>query len=171
MFIDEPGLQYLFSAMSGYNNIAARKDMDHFFSMIERPRGVHLCGNPDWDFLLTADLDILSLDAFSNGEVISSYTGSIKSFLKRGGIIGWGIVPTNFEPYNRENIDSLEKRLTDIWDNLTRKGVDLELLLSRSLLSPATCCLINPDREKTVEKAFQLIKELSLRLRERFNLS
>jgi hypothetical protein len=170
MFIDEPGLQYLFSAMSGYNNIAAKKDMDHFFSMIERPRGVHLCGNPDWDFLLTADLDILSLDAFSNGEVISSYAGSIKNFLERGGVIGWGIVPTNFEPYNRENIDSLEKRLTDIWNNLTKKGVDLELLLSRSLLSPATCCLINPDREKTVEKAFKLIKQLSLQLRERFNL-
>jgi hypothetical protein len=170
MFIDEPGLQYLFSAMSGYNNIAAKKDMDHFFSMIERPRGVHLCGNPDWDFLLTADLDILSLDAFSNGEVISSYVGSIKDFLERGGVIGWGIVPTNFEPYNRENIDSLEKRLIDIWNNLTKKGVELELLLSRSLLSPATCCLINPDKEKTVEKAFELIKQLSLRLRERFNL-
>jgi hypothetical protein len=171
MFVDEPGLQYLFSAMSGYNNIAAKKDMDYFFSMIERPRGVHLCGNPDWDFLLTADLDILSLDAFSNGEVISSYASSVKSFLGRGGVIGWGIVPTNFEPYNRENIDSLEKRLEDIWNNLRKKGVDLELLLSRSLLSPATCCLINPDREKTVEKAFQLIKELSLRLREKFNLT
>jgi hypothetical protein len=170
MFIDEPGLQYLFSAMSGYNNIAAKKDMDHFFSMIERPRGVHLCGNPDWDFLLTADLDILSLDAFSNGEVISSYAGSIKNFLERGGVIGWGIVPTNYEPYNRENIDSLEKRLTDIWNNLAKKGVELELLISRSLLSPATCCLINPDREKTVEKAFQLIRQLSLRLREKFNL-
>ncbi len=45
MFIDEPGLQYIFSAMSGYNDITAKKDMERFFSMIESPRGVHLCGN------------------------------------------------------------------------------------------------------------------------------
>ena len=39
MFIDEPGLQFLFSAMSGYNNVAAKKDMENFFSLIDRPRG------------------------------------------------------------------------------------------------------------------------------------
>ena len=50
MFIDEPGLQFVFSAMSGYGDIAARRDMEIFFSLIEKPRGVHLCGNPDWDF-------------------------------------------------------------------------------------------------------------------------
>lgn len=67
MYIDEPGLQFLFSAMAGYGDQAARLDMEYFFSMIERPRGVHLCGNPDWDFLLGLDLDILSLDVYNNG--------------------------------------------------------------------------------------------------------
>jgi hypothetical protein len=47
MYVDEPGLQFVFSAMSGYGDQAARADMETFFSMIERPRGVHLCGNPD----------------------------------------------------------------------------------------------------------------------------
>ena len=51
--------------------------------MIERPRGVHLCGNPDWDFLLELDLDILSLDVYSNGEVFVSYATSIKKFLEK----------------------------------------------------------------------------------------
>ena len=46
----------------------------------------------------------------------------------------------------------------------------MEFLLSRSLLSPATCCLVNPDGEKTVEKAFQTVKELSARLREKYKL-
>jgi hypothetical protein len=44
----------------------------------------------------------------------------------------------------------------------------LDFLLSRSLLSPATCCLVNPDREKTVERAFFMIRKLSQRLREKF---
>ena len=167
MFIDEPGLQFVFSAMSGYGDVAARKDMEIFFSLIERPRGVHLCGNPDWDFLLGLDLDILSLDVYSNGEVFASYTSSIKKFLDRGGILVWGIVPTNIEPFEKENINSLENRLIEMWTFLDKKGVDRDFLMSRSMLSPATCCLVNPDIEKTVEKAFTMVKELSTRLRER----
>ncbi len=170
MFIDEPGLQFLFSAMTGYSDMAAKGDMEAFFSMIQRPRGVHLCGNPDWDFLLGLDLDILSLDVYSNGEVFASYGESIKKFLERGGFLVWGIVPTNFEPFEAENVDSLEKRLEEIWNILGKRSIDLEFLLSRSLLSPATCCLVNPDGEKTVEEAFKVIKSLSRRLREKYHL-
>jgi len=167
MFIDEPGLQFVFSAMSGYGDVAARKDMEIFFSLIERPRGVHLCGNPDWDFLLGLDLDILSLDVYSNGEVFASYASSIKKFLDRGGIIVWGIVPTNIEPFEKESIISLENRLIEMWTFLDKKGIDRDFLMSRSMLSPATCCLVNPDIEQTVEKAFTVVKELSTRLREK----
>jgi hypothetical protein len=170
MFIDEPGLQFLFSAMTGYSDMAAKGDMELFFSMIQRPRGVHLCGNPDWDFLLGLDLDILSLDVYSNGEVFASYAESIKKFLERGGFLVWGIVPTNFEPFEAENSDSLEKRLEEVWYILGKGGIDLEFLLSRSLLSPATCCLVNPDGEKTVEEAFKVINRLSKRLREKYHL-
>jgi hypothetical protein len=170
MFVDEPGLQFLWSAMSGYSDQAARTDMDLFFSMIDNPRGVHLCGNPDWDFLLGMDLDILSLDIYTNGERFASYSKSIKKFLDQGGTIAWGIVPTNFEPFEKENIDSLTLQLEDIWSTLFENGVDKEFLLSRSLLSPATCCLINPDGEKTVEKAFSVVKKLSDRLRAKHNL-
>jgi hypothetical protein len=170
MFIDEPGLQFLFSAMSGYSDQLARKDMETFFFMIHRPRGVHLCGNPDWDFLLGLDLDVLSLDVYSYGQVFVSYAESIKRFLERDGSLVWGIMPTNFEPFEEENIDSLEKRLEEIWKTLSKRGVDRERLLSRSLLSPATCCLVNPDGEKTVEDAFKRIIDLSARLRQKYRL-
>ena len=170
MYVDEPGLQFLFSAMAGYGDQAARVDMENFFSMIERPRGVHLCGNPDWDFLLGLDLDILSLDVYTNGEVFSSYGSSIRRYLERGGVLVWGIVPTNFEPYEKEDLDSIKKKLEDIWRVLEKEGIDLEFLLSRSLLSPATCCLVNPDGEQTVEKAFQMIQNLSNDLRNQYRL-
>ena len=168
MYVDEPGLQFLFNALAGYSDRAAREDMEMFFSMIEKPRGVHLCGNPDWDFLLGLDMDILSLDVYTNGEIFSSYTSSIRKFLDRGGIISWGIVPTNFEPFGKENIETLETMLEDVWKTLYQKGIDRKFLISRSLLSPATCCLVNPDIEKTVEKAFGVVKELSERLREKY---
>ncbi|MFH1487389.1 MAG: hypothetical protein ABII06_00645 [Pseudomonadota bacterium] len=170
MYVDEPGLQFLFSAMAGYGDQAAKGDMEQFFSMIERPRGVHLCGNPDWDFLLGQDLDILSLDIYTNGEVFGSYGKSIQRFLDRGSVLVWGIVPTNVEPFEKEGMASLEKMLEGIWADLQKKGIDRDFLLSRSLLSPATCCLVNPDGEKTVEKAFAMIKTLSERLREKYKL-
>jgi hypothetical protein len=171
MFIDEPGLQFLWSAMSGYGDQAAREDMDSFFTMIERPRGVHLCGNPDWDFLLGMDLDILSLDIYTNNEIFVSYAKSLRRFLDRGGTLVWGIVPTNLEPFEKEDIPSLITRLEDVWLALDKKGIDREALLSRSLLSPATCCLINPDGETTVEKAFEVVRELSGILRDRYGLT
>ena len=170
MFVDEPGLQFLFSALSGYDNMKARGDMDTFFSLVDRPCGIHLCGNPDWDFLLNLDLDILSLDVYQNGEVFASYAGSIRRFLDRGGTIAWGIVPTNAEPFEAETVDTLDARLTALWDNLSGKGLDRDLMMSQSLISPATCCLVNPDGEKTVEEAFTVVKRLSQRLRDEYGL-
>ena len=169
MFIDEPGLQFIFSALSGYNDVAARTDMENFFSLVERPRGVHLCGNPDWDFLLKLDLDVLSLDVYTNGEAFTAYAPSIKKFLDKGGIIVWGIVPTNIESFEKENVESLTKRLEGLWDSLAGRGIDRELLITNGMLSPATCCLVNPDAEKTVEKAFSVVNELSQRLKEKYH--
>ena len=47
MFVDEPGLQFLFSAMAAYGDLKAKGDLDQFFAQVDRPRGIHLCGNPD----------------------------------------------------------------------------------------------------------------------------
>ncbi len=88
----------------------------------------------------------------------------------QGVVLVWGIVPTNFEPFENESLHSLETLLHELWTALGKKGVDRDFLLSRSLLSPATCCLVNPDGEKTVEKAFETVQALSIRLREKHRL-
>lgn len=171
MFVDEPGLQYLFSALAGYNETQAKNDMEMFFSLVDRPCGVHLCGNPDWDFLLALDLDVLSMDIYTNAEVFASYAPSIKRFLDRGGVIVWGIVPTGFEAFEKEDINTLAKQLENVWSVLSGRGIDIPQLLSQSMLSPATCCLVNPDKEKTVDKAFASVRALSVMLREKYKLS
>jgi hypothetical protein len=170
MFVDEPGMQFLFSALAGYGDIKAKADLDEFFAMVDRPRGIHLCGNPDWDFLLGLDLDVLSLDIYTNAEIFSAYAKSIRKFLDRGGTIVWGIVPTGVEAFEKENFQSLVSQLENVWRVLRERGIDSDLLLSRSLLSPATCCLVNPDREKTVEKAFDQIRRISRLMREHYRI-
>jgi len=171
MFVDEPGLQFLFSAMAGYGDLKAKGDMDQFFAQVDRPRGIHLCGNPDWDFLLNLDLDVLSLDVYTNAEVFAAYARSIAKFLDRGGIVVWGIVPTGFEAFGQEEIPGLTLRLETVWKALWSKGIDRQRLISQAMLSPATCCLVNPDKEKTVERAFLAAKEISRQLREKYHLA
>jgi hypothetical protein len=171
MYVDEPGLQFLFSALSRYGVVQAIADMVMFFSLIDRPRGVHLCGNPDWDFLLNLDIDILSLDVYTNGEVFASYAPAVKRFLDKGGVLCWGLVPTNAEPFEKESDETLAKMLEALWQSLYAKGIDRDQLLSQSLLSPATCCLVNPDIEKTVEKGFAAVRRLSENLRRKYGLT
>ena len=170
MFIDEPGLQFIFSAMSGYGEQQAKADLDLFFASVERPRGIHLCGNPDWEFLLGLDMDVLSLDIYSNAEIFATCAKPLARFLDRGGVVVWGIVPTGFEAFAKESLGFLVMKLEAIWQHLCRKDLDLGQLLSRSLLSPATCCLVNPDGGQTVAGAFALVNSLSRQLREKYRL-
>lgn len=170
IFIDEPGMQFIFSAMSGYGEQKAKDDLDLFFSTIDSPRGIHLCGNPDWDFLLGLDIDVLSLDVYTNAQIFAACNNSIKNFLDRGGILVWGIVPTGIESFEKENLDLLAFKLKTIWKALAEKGIPLDQILDQSLISPATCCLVNQDKERTVEKAFQLTQKLSINLRKQYKL-
>jgi hypothetical protein len=170
LWVDDPGLALIFSALSGYNEVQAKTDLDRFLEGLEGPKGVHLCAKPDWDFLLRSKTDILSFDSFNCGVVIVNYP-SLKDFVERGGIISWGIVPTYTELLEQETIDSLMERLETFWGELFRKGVDSKRLLRQSLLAPATCNLLNPDKEKTVEKAFELLKDLSKAIREKYFLT
>jgi hypothetical protein len=171
LFVDEPGLQFVFSAMSGYSDRNAKGTLNQFFAQVDRPRGVHLCGNPDWDFLLDLDLDVLSLDVYTNAEIFSCYGASIQKFIDRGGLIVWGIVPTGWEVFEKEETPSLVRRLEDIWKILWSKGIDREQLIDRSMLSPATCCLINPDKERTVERAFAAVKQMAVVLKDAYKVA
>jgi hypothetical protein len=170
MFLDEPGLQFIFSSISGYPDLRAREDLDRFLAQIDRPRGIHLCGNPDWEFLLNRDLDILSLDIYTNGEVFRLYGKAIRKFLDHGGVLVWGLIPTNFETFQQETPEHLSAYLETLWPTLLEAGIDRDQLLAQSLLSPATCCLVNPDREKTVTRAFAWLQEISHHLREKYRL-
>ena len=69
------------------------------------------------------------------------------------------------------NRNAIEHRAT--WMGLSYEaakeaGIDGEQMIERSMLSPATCCLVNPDRERTVELAFSCVKQISDQLREKY---
>ena len=149
----------------------ARVDLGGFLAQIEHPRGIHLCGNPDWDFLLHLDIDILSFNAYNCGEIFVKYREGINGFLNKGGMLGWGLVPANYDEFILETYDGLLHRIDTLWDELGKAGFDLPQLLSQSILMPATCALMNPDGFNTVESAYDSLKKLSRHLQTKYNLA
>lgn len=171
VWVDEPGLEILFGSFTGYSSDHAKKDFFDFLKGVEGPRGVHLCGNPDWSFLLSGlELDILSVDSFGWGHIFTRYFEEVKAFLEGGSIISWGIVPTLTEEVNVESVDRLVGRLEGLWNYLVERGIDKGLILDRAWLAPARCCLVNADGPASIEKAFQFLREASLRIREKYDL-
>lgn len=170
VWLDEPGLEILFGSFTGYSSDRARTDYRSFLDSVSGPRGVHLCGNPDWSFLLNMDLDILSVDTFGWGHIFTRYHDEVISFLKKGGIISWGIVPTLTEEVESNGVESLLDRLDNLWDYLAGQGIDKRVIMEQAWLAPARCCLVNTDGAASVEKAFAVLKEISRRVREKHSL-
>jgi len=171
VWLDEPGLEILFGSFTGYPSSLAKEDFRAFLDLLEGPRGVHLCGNPDWSFLLSGlDLDVLSVDIFGNGPIFVRYTEEIAAFLARGGVISWGIIPTLTEEFAAEDEKALLGRLLSLWDYLHERGIDREMIARRAWLAPARCCLVNADGERTVDLAFATLRQLARDVRGWFGL-
>ncbi len=169
VWVDDPGLEFVFNAMCGYDHLKAKDELMAFFGGIEGPRGLHLCGRPDWDFLLSLNIDILSFNAYAFGDIFVTYE-KVKTFLEKGNIISWGIVPTYYEEFSREDVKSLAERLENMWRHLVRNGLDMETIARNSMIAPATCNLMNADKTATVERSFLLANELSDYVKERYSV-
>ena len=161
VWVDEPGLEMIFMAITGYTSERAKEDYRVFLETFPGPRGVHLCGNPDWSFLLQMELDVLSLDVFARGHIFSRYADDIRTFLDRGGIISWGITPTLAEEFEKENVQSMIDTLDGLWNSLDQAGIPREQILKQAWLAPARCCLVNQDGEETVAKSFRMLQEVA----------
>lgn len=171
VWMDEPGLEILFASYSGYTVERAREEYQTFLNSIKGPKGVHLCGNPDWSFLLKdLNLDILSLDAFGSGKIFTCYRDEINAYLKAGKIISWGIVPTLTEEVNKESIQTQVDMLENFWDNLSSHGIDKELIVNQAWLAPARCCLVNNNGADSVNKAYEILHETAALLKEKYTL-
>lgn len=160
VWLDEPGLEMIFNSFSGYTSELAQTEYRTFLERLPGPKGIHLCGNPDWSFLLGANLDILSVDAFSWGHILVRYIDEVREFLQKGRIIAWGITPTLTSELVPESVATLTARLLESWEFLGRHGLEPELIFDRAWLAPSRCCLINADGSGSVKRSFELLHEI-----------
>ncbi len=129
--------------------------------------GVHCEENTDWSLLMATDLDILDFDAYDHMQAMTLYPAELGAFLERGGILGWGTVPTlDREAAATETMPSLLDRFDAGLSRLVRKGFDRELLLRRALITPS-CGAGGVLTEPLAERVLVLLRQLSTALRER----
>lgn len=140
MFFDEP---YLACVGSAYTPVDRNDVIEVFRELVEPLKGsgclvgVHCCGNTDWSMLMEAGcIDIINFDAFEFRERFVLYAENLKDFLKKGGIVCWGIVPTQPDSELVPE-QELARRIGEGVDILSAKGVDRGLICERMMISPA----------------------------------
>lgn len=189
VWIDDPALSYVFNSMYGYTDIHAREDYRTFLEGLEGPHGLHLCTNVNLPFLLELGVDILSFDAYQMESMPEEYARAAARFLENGGILCWGLVPTEMASLEKETPDTSGARLEGYWNAIVRAGgPSVKEIAAQSLLAPAKCCVKDFWRnrgaaaetcagdfaptleERSVRQAFGYLRELSARLRDQYGL-
>lgn len=168
-FVDEPILSAFGS--STYVSLKREAVVSHLAEMVAAIHadraiaGIHCCGNTEWSIVVDAGVDIISFDAYGYGETIAMYPDSIREHLQRGGMLAYGVVPTS-KAIREESAKGLEDRLERLMDQLASKGIDRQLIIEQTLLTPSCGTgLLEPEDALRV---FDLIDLLSKAMREKY---
>lgn len=129
--------------------------------------GVHCCGNTEWTILTDAGVDVVNFDAYSYGETIAIYHSAVERFLRSGGQLAWGVVPTS-DTIRSVTVEELERHLYHMIDHLSSKGIDRDMILSGAWLTPS--CGAGSMSVTDSEKVFEMTRTLSDRMRCKFGM-
>lgn len=139
IFLDEPTMEVYGSAYSSLDEETVTGLWTPVLDAIAAKgglSGIHCCGNTDWALLLSCGTDIVNFDAYRYMEKMLLYPKEAHRFLKGGGALAWGIVPTD-EAALDETPQALLARLEEGIGRFAAAGVDRDLLLSRAVITPS----------------------------------
>jgi len=126
--------------------------------------GIHCCGKSDWSLITESGVDILNFDGFYFGESLSLFSNEIENFLKKGGKIAWGIVPTlDVDALETANMEILSKKFEEAKNYLINKGISEKLINENAIITPS--CGAGSLSVKQAENAMKLTSELAEFLR------
>jgi hypothetical protein len=175
IFLDEPALlgfgSQTFITVSREDVMGDLNEVAAAVHALGGLAGVHCEANTDWSLLMETDLDILDFDAYDHMPAITLYPAELRSFLERGGSLGWGIIPTlDREAAATETVSSLLARLDEGVELLVRKGFERETLLSQALITPS-CGAGGVLTEPLAERVLDLLRGVSISLRDQYGWS
>lgn len=163
----EPGLNVYTSSVGIGTWDDIKNTLDEVISAVDSGAGVHCCANFDWSLLMSSRACTINFDAYRYGETMALYGPALTEFLVRGGTVAWGIVPThNAAVLDAENAASLAEKLECTLTNVVEKGVDRNLLMDSSWITPS--CDIASLSEERGERVYELTREVSELMRAKY---
>jgi hypothetical protein len=169
VFVDEPYMSAFGSAFVPLERDFVVRMLTETMSGLQGLIGVHCCGNTDWSLLLETPAHILNFDAYAYAGSIALYPDAVKAFLRRGGLLAWGIVPSSDEAaIMSETVDSLTARLLDGMQLLVDKGIAKDDLLAGCLVSPS--CGLGGRSVAAAARALDLATGVAAEMRRRFGV-
>lgn len=164
IFFDEPALAgFGSSAFLTITKEAVKEAVDELIQAVHAENGlagVHVCANTEWDLLLDSNLDVISFDAYEYFDKFVLYSEEIKTFLGKGGILAFGIVPTaNVEDIDKESAESLAEKWEAQASKLESLGIDRATVLSQTLITPS--CGTGSLPLASAVKVLELTKKVS----------
>ena len=162
---DEPYLGCFGSAFTPINQDEVIKRLSDLITPLKDEDtlvGIHCCGNTDWAMLLDIGFDIINFDAYGFLDKFLLYPKEIQAFLEKGGIISWGLVPTGEFPKGLKPQVLIDKFQSAV-AALAKKGVDNDLVLKQSMLTPS--CGMGTMGLAETRAAASLLSELSSALK------
>ena len=173
IFIDEPSISQLgtsaYVTISQQEVIDILKEVSDIIKTTGAMSAIHCCGKCDWAVPVRAGVDIINLDAYSYAQNLSVFNKSIFEFLKNGGKIAWGVVPTlDKKALESINEEILLSKFDAAVNYLTKKGIDEKLIIDNSIITPS--CGAGSLPEELAEKAMILTKNVSDSLKEKYKI-
>ena len=172
IFIDEPSVSQLgtsaFITISQAEVVGIVKEISDLIKENGGLSAIHCCGKCDWNLPINADVNIINLDGYFFAQNLSLFHENLKPFLEKGGIIAWGVVPTlDKEALDSADLSTMVSKFDDALNHLVKKGIDKEFLIRHSMVTPS--CGAGSLSVELAEKAMRLTKNLSNKLKEKFN--
>lgn len=172
IFIDEPSFSQLgtsaFITISKDEVVEIIKEVSDLIKQAGGISAIHCCGKSDWTIPIESEVNIINLDGYFFAQSLSLYSNELKPFLEKDGMIAWGMIPTlDKDALEDVNVDLLMVKFDEAINYLIKKGIDKSLLVKNSMLTPS--CGAGSLTIELAKKAMSLIKELSLKLKGKYN--
>lgn len=161
--LEEPFLEAVESPFVPINWEDALDLIERVYVGINCCRGLVVEGKIDWERLFASSIELFVVDVTTQFDRLLEAEG-IERFFERGGMIAWGLVPSESETLAQTDLDSLLEQTNQYFERVIARGVVRERLLSQSLVTTMTN-LANLTVEEA-ERAMGLVFELSQKLRE-----
>jgi len=160
--LNEPYFASIGSSVVPVDRPSVEAGWQDIIAIMEGAVGIHCCSNTDWGFVMSLDPAVISFDAYANAREFLLYKDDLASYLERGGVVAWGIVPADYRIFSQESPESLFDRYVSIRSQATAY-IEEDFFDEHALITPN--CGIRFADERGASEIMNAAADLSQKVR------